>query len=87
MDIHLNHGGVCLARNQSFAISNGKGYRVVCHSGSVWITQDNDPRDVILARGESFTLDREGHALVQAFDAATVAVKATAANDVQRAAA
>ena len=81
MYIHLNHGGVCLARNQSCAISNGKGYLVVCHSGSVWITQDNDPRDVILACGESFTLDRAGLALVHAIDAAAIAVKATAAND------
>ena len=83
MNIHLRHGGVCLARNESFAISNGKGYRVVCHSGSVWITQDNDPRDIILARGESFTLDRQGRALVHAFDAAAIAVKTAAANEVQ----
>ena len=87
MKIHLQHGGVCLARNESFAISNGKGYRVVCHSGTVWITQDNDPRDVILARGESFTLDRPGRALVHAFDAAAIAVKASAANDMRHAAA
>ena len=87
MNIQLKHGGVCLARNQSFAINDGRGYRVVCHSGSVWITQDHDPRDIILARGESFTLDRDGSALVQAFDGATVAVKTTAANDAQTAAA
>lgn len=85
MNIHLNHGGVCLARNQSFGISNGKGYRVVCHSGSVWITQDHDPRDIILARGESFTLDRDGNALVQAFETAAVAVKEIAANGAQSA--
>ena len=29
-----------------------------CHSGSVWITHDSDPRDVILMPGETYRADR-----------------------------
>ena len=34
--------------------------------GSVWITQQNDPRDIALDAGESFIFDRPGLAIVQA---------------------
>ena len=32
---------------------------VVCDQGSLWITHDGDPRDVILYGGESYRADRE----------------------------
>ena len=44
------------------------GHRVECLSGSLWITQDGDQRDVVLAAGESFAFDRPGDALISALD-------------------
>jgi hypothetical protein len=45
-------------------ISDGEGFTVVCLEGSAWITQSNDTRDVVLAAGQAFVLDKPGLALV-----------------------
>ena len=37
-------------------------------TGSLWVTQDGNPRDIVLAPGESFTFDQRGDALISAFD-------------------
>jgi hypothetical protein len=36
--------------------------------GSIWITRDGDPRDIVLEGGESFDFDGRGDALLSAFD-------------------
>lgn len=43
------------------------GRRVECLSGSLWLTQDGDRRDVVLEAGDSFAFDRAGDALLSAF--------------------
>jgi hypothetical protein len=56
-------------------INDGEGFAVECLEGAVWITQSNDPRDIVLYAGESFVLDKGGLALVCATAGpATVAV-------------
>lgn len=71
---------VRLAKNEILTIDGGKGSRVHCHGGSVWITQDGDRRDVFIDAGESFNLDRPGPALVSAYAGeARVSVEAVAA--------
>jgi hypothetical protein len=40
--------------------------RVWVECGTLWITQEDDPSDVVLERGESFQLDRDGLALLLA---------------------
>jgi hypothetical protein len=54
-------------------IEGGKGLQMTVVSGTVWVTQAKDPRDIILSRAHSFTLDRKGRAVVYALmDAAIV---------------
>jgi hypothetical protein len=74
MNIELNRNGFCLKPNQLVKVRGGLGHSIVCHSGSVWVTQDGDLRDVILRAGESFTLDREGPALLQAFEQGAISI-------------
>jgi hypothetical protein len=57
---------VSLRAHDLFDIQDGEGLSVTCRNGVVWITQSNDARDVVIAAGESFTLDRPGLALVAA---------------------
>ena len=74
MNIEFNQNGLCLQANQVVKVRGGLGHSIVCERGSVWVTQDGDPRDVILHAGESFTLDRDGPALVQAFEPGAISV-------------
>lgn len=74
MNIQLNQNGLCLKRNQVVTVRGGIGHSIICDSGIVWVTQDGDPRDVILSVGGSFRLDRAGLALVQAFGPAAISI-------------
>jgi hypothetical protein len=68
-----------LLRRQTFNLQARKGQRIECRTGQLWITQDGDPNDVILAPDESFTLDRSGHALVSALEDASFVLRSDTA--------
>lgn len=74
MNIELNQNGLCLKPKQLVKVRGGLGYSIACDSGSVWVTQDGDPRDVVLRAGESYTLEREGLAVVQALEPAAISI-------------
>lgn len=65
---------VSLRWGQPLTVTDGKGTCITARRGAVWITQDNDLRDVVLASGESFMLEQPELAIVQAFDAAEIVV-------------
>jgi hypothetical protein len=79
MKLELNPDGLCLKRNQLVTVRGGIGHGIVCDSGTMWVTQDGDARDIILRAGESFTLDRNGTALVQAFEPGSISITRPAA--------
>ena len=66
---------VSLAWGQPLTVADGEGTCITSRRGAVWITQDNDIRDVVLSDGESFMLDNPDLAIVQAFDTAEVFVR------------
>ncbi len=76
MNIRLNTSPVCLAKSQAVTLTDAKGSQIRCLSGGLWITQDRDPRDIVLAPGESFTLDRVGPAIVWALAPSSVEMRA-----------
>ena len=47
-------------------IMHGKGKTVRVLEGDVWITQQDDRRDITLSPGDTFTLDRQGLTLLVA---------------------
>ena len=55
-------------------VRHAAGARVQSLHGHVWVTQDGDPRDVVLAPGESLRLDRSTLALVAPLGSAQVLV-------------
>jgi DUF2917 family protein len=57
-------------------VEHGKGVEITALSGTVWITQAYDRRDVILTQGQSFILDRQGRAVVYALGDAAIVVGA-----------
>jgi len=66
MNIQVHQGKLQLARNDHVEVIDGRGFSMRCLFGSLWVTQDGDPRDIVLVPGESFTLDRDGVAIVYA---------------------
>lgn len=69
---------VGLSRHEVRVFAGRPGLRIASHRGRVWITQDGDPRDVVIDAGESHALDRDGPVYVQALDAAWVLMPAVA---------
>jgi hypothetical protein len=53
-----------LTAGELLSVSDGKGFTVTCLEGAVWITQSDDVRDIALAAGQAFVLDKPGIALV-----------------------
>ena len=76
MDIRLDHTALKLDGHTTISIVDGNGARIAVTEGSVWITQEHDPRDVLLTAGESFVLDRDGTTIVEALHDAEIALDA-----------
>ncbi len=55
-----------LNRRQAMVLANAKGTVVAVDRGSVWITQERDPRDIVLVKGMRFEIDRPGRTIVAA---------------------
>jgi hypothetical protein len=67
---------IALPAQSVHRIENAKGIRVSCVRGPTWVTQESDPRDLILAAGQSVVLDRPGLAVIYAFKDAVITVGA-----------
>lgn len=74
MRIELEPGALRLARGQTLKVKDARGSVVWVREGSVWITEENEPKDVVLEAGHSYRLSRPGLTLVHAFGDATVAL-------------
>lgn len=63
----MNEGPtVSLPARQLFALPDASSARILCTSGCLWLTLDNDPRDVILEPGDSFETGEARRALLYA---------------------
>lgn len=72
MRIELKAGALRLKRGQTLRVVDGAGSTICARSGSVWITEENHPRDVVLAGGACYELREEGVAVVEALGEASV---------------
>jgi len=74
MKIEIEPGALRLARGQTVKVMDALGSTICCNEGSVWITEENVPKDVVLEAGHCYRLRRKGLALVHAFGDATLAL-------------
>jgi Protein of unknown function (DUF2917) len=65
-----------LQRGRFLRVVDGAGSTLTAHAGSVWVTEEDSPRDVVLRAGESLRLRRRGVALVEAFSDAAISFDA-----------
>jgi hypothetical protein len=61
-----------LQRGRFLRVMDGAGSTVTAHAGSVWVTEEDGARDVVLRAGQSLRLRRRGLALVEAFSDAAI---------------
>jgi hypothetical protein len=73
-DEYLIEGALPLLRNEQLRIVDGRDLLIHVWQGSLWITQERDTRDIVLKAGQSFRLDRNGVALVKAWDSTVLAL-------------
>lgn len=67
---------VHLSGNASIRLRHARAAQVRAVRGNVWVTQDGDPRDIVLKAGETFRLDRDDPVLIVPFGSAEVALTA-----------
>jgi hypothetical protein len=73
-----------LAPGELVKLDGARGTTLRVTRGMLWITLEDDLRDVVLAAGDSFTIDREGLTLVESQGVSTVCVLARHADEVRR---
>jgi hypothetical protein len=66
MRLEINAGALRLARGQTLKVRDAVGSTICAREGSVWITEENSRKDVVLEPGACFRIDRPGLTLVQA---------------------
>lgn len=66
MDMERNAVPAELAARRTLELRNAEGVCLTCLEGMLWITLEHDTRDIVLAAGESFRVDRAGLTLVHA---------------------
>jgi len=64
MRLELKTGNVKLGPNQTLKVVDGEGTTVCAVEGSVWITEENQPRDIVLQPGSCYRLRNSGLAIV-----------------------
>lgn len=65
---------VTLPRSGVFAVPDAADVAIECRSGAVWVTLDNDLRDIVLAPGQRFDGKTHRRALVSALESSCISV-------------
>ena len=84
MKAESNRFDLQLLRRAIFTVPDAAGVQVNCREGAVWITLDNDTRDIVLEAGQSFTGDSHRRALISAIQTSDISVSKPAAEPVAR---
>jgi hypothetical protein len=74
--LHPTRGAIALDDKQFVSLSERQGWSVRAVSGSVWVTQDWDRRDIVLEAGQDFVFDGHGGALISALGPARICIAA-----------
>src|SRR5260221_13806552 len=73
-----------LSQGELLQLDGGRGTTMRVTRGRLWITLEDDVRDVVLAPGDTFPVDRDGLTLIEAQERSTVCVIGLHAIDVHR---
>jgi hypothetical protein len=74
MKLEIASGALRLNRGQTVKLRDAVGSTICAREGTVWITEENSRKDVVLEPGACFCIDRPGLTIVQAFADASVSL-------------
>lgn len=74
MRLELASGALRLARGQTLKMQDAAGSTICAREGTVWITEENSRKDVVLEPGHCYRLGSAGLTIVQAFADASVSL-------------
>lgn len=67
------HAELHLAKSDLIRLSD-TAHTVTCRAGTLWITQDGDPRDIVLEAGQCFTTEKARATVVYALAPARLVI-------------
>lgn len=74
MKFELASAALRLARGQTLKLTDSVGSTICAREGTVWITEENSRKDVVLEPGSCYRLGKPGLTLVQAFADASLSL-------------
>jgi hypothetical protein len=74
MKLEIASGALRLARGQTLKLRDGIGSIICAREGTVWVTEENSQKDVVLENGACYRIHKPGLTLVQAFADASVSL-------------
>jgi hypothetical protein len=76
MDTYLINGSIGMPRGSLLRVDDGAGVLVHVWQGEVWLTEEGRERDFVLTAGQWHRLDRDGAALLHAFQRSVLGLSA-----------
>jgi hypothetical protein len=74
MDMRLKNTKLALVKDGLLTFRGGQNARITCLSGSLWITQECQVKDVVLEPGNSLAMGHEGLTVITALTPSTLLV-------------
>jgi hypothetical protein len=68
---------LALAHQAMFSVPDAAGVQILCHEGSLWITLDDDQRDIVVDAGGSFLTTEHRRALIYALEPSSLSLVVT----------
>ncbi|MGZ5048729.1 MAG: DUF2917 domain-containing protein [Usitatibacter sp.] len=78
---HRTTPEVALNAGQVLTLDDAEGVRIASRGGTVWVTQEGSSKDFIVGPGDALVVTSSGRTVVQALQAARIAIVKAAAND------
>ena len=75
MEANLMQASVCLEPRCAISLTDAAGAEVTCLTGRIRLTMGSDSRDIVLAKGDAYTVERNGLTLVNAAEPSRLQVR------------
>lgn len=67
MNLEISSGALRLGRGQTLKLRDSVGSTICAERGTLWITEENSRKDVVLEDGACFRIGQPGLTVVQVF--------------------